>query len=344
MKNFNCACGQTVFFENTHCNQCSYPLGFDPYTLELYRLESAENELMVSTADPEKKFRFCRNRVDFNNCNWLISADDDSEFCVACQLNEIIPNLKKPENLILWSMLESAKRYLLYSLVSLKLPIESRDTNPEHGLAFSFMEDKRSNPLVCEEHVNTGHLNGLITINVAEADHVSREIRRKEMNEPYRTLLGHFRHESGHYYWERIIKNTEYHTEFSSLFGDETIDYAESLNAYYMREDKSGWEDQYISAYCQAHPLEDWAECWAHYLHMHDGLETAANVGMSVPENLQQMSFSERLTYWYELTTKVNAVNRSLGMIDPYPFVLSKPVSEKLAFIDKVIASYRYPN
>ena len=345
MKNFNCHCGQKVFFENTHCTQCKYLLGFAPTTLQMHRLELCDTQNPNMVSSPEGKvFRLCKNGVDFDNCNWLIDEDDDNELCRACRLNDIIPNLSKPENLLLWSMLESAKRHLLYSIFSLNLPLESIEESPEQGLAFRFMEDQSSNPLVEEEHVSTGHLDGLITINVSEADHVSREIRRKELNEPYRTLLGHFRHESGHYFWDRMVKDSEHLDEFRKLFGDETTDYARSLNQYYAREDKSGWEDNYISAYCQAHPLEDWAECWAHYLHMYDGLETAGDNGLLGSDNFEKNDFPKRLEQWYELTMQINAMNRSLGMIDPYPFILSNPVSKKLAFIDRLVMAYSEPN
>ena len=247
-------------------------------------------------------------------------------------------DLKRAKTLRRWSALETAKRHLLYSLLSLRLPIEPQGDGP--ALAFRFVEDRRSNPLADEEHVNSGHLNGMITINMAEADPDWLVSQRQAMNEPYRTLLGHFRHESGHYYWERLIRpNNNFQQEFSALFGDATTDYAAALAAYYARKDKSGWGDRFISAYCQAHPLEDWAECWAHYLHLHDGLETAACMGM-LGVSGQQTDFDARINQWSELTTKINAVNRSLGL-DSYPFTLSDAVRKKLAFIDKVVGSFR---
>ncbi len=329
MKTFYCQCGQKVFFDNNVCTNCGRRLGFDPSTL------------VLASIDDDSKL--CQNTKDYDNCNWLTSNNIDSPYCLSCYLNDIIPNLAKPSNKILWSTLESAKRHLIYTLLCLQLPIQAKTDDVNFGIAFRFMEDHASNPLVTEEHISTGHLNGVITINVAEADPVSREIHRTELNEPYRTLIGHFRHESGHLYWSLLVGQSDQLEAFRQLFGDEREDYGSALDRYHQQGPASGWEDQYISAYCQAHPVEDWAESWAHYLHMFDGLETAVDIGL-ISEDISTLSFVERLNHWYQLTIKVNAMNRSLGLIDPYPFVLSAAVSKKLEFIENVIRRFQQTN
>jgi len=65
--------------------------------------------------------------------------------------------------------------------------------------------------------VLTSHCNGLITLNIAEADDAERERRRVKFHEPYRTLLGHLRHEVAHYYWDRLIANSKWLSGFSRL-------------------------------------------------------------------------------------------------------------------------------
>ena len=194
----------------------------------------------------------------------------------------------------------------------------------------------------------TGHADGVITVNIAEADDAEREKRRAAMHEPYRTLLGHMRHESGHYFWDRLIKGTVEIEEFRSLFGDERADYAQSLSAHYERGAQADWQERFVSEYASSHPWEDWAETWAHYLHMVDTLETAAVCGLSLkprrrdepalpkmpqPESSQPAAFDLLIDSWFPLTYVLNNLNRGLGLVDAYPFVLSPPVVAKLRFV-----------
>lgn len=279
----------------------------------------------------------CRNGTEFDVCNWLVT-DPKSEYCVSCSLNHTIPNLLEPNRRRWWKSLEHAKRRLIYSLISLRLPIVSKQES-EDGLAFQFIEDKRTNPSVYEEHVSTGHDNGLITINIAEADEVSREITRQYTGELYRTLLGHFRHESGHYYYQLFIEKQNRLEEFRVLFGDERQDYGTALENYYANKATMVKDPELISHYAQAHPLEDWAEVWAHYLHMVDTLDTASHY------NMQQGSthwddIDELLVKWSELSMMLNALNRSMGLEDAYPFTLSEGALKKLRFVHGLI----YPN
>ncbi|MDA1372117.1 MAG: putative zinc-binding metallopeptidase [Proteobacteria bacterium] len=323
MKNFNCSCGQTLFFENTRCLACNQQVGFDSQTLEIYAL---------SAVSPE--YRLCKNSADYDVCNWIVS-DPAADYCISCKLNQTVPNLVASHRRRWWKSLEYAKRRLIYSLLSLGLPIIGRDMDA-FGLAFEFIEDKRTNPEVFEDHVNTGHDNGLITINIAEADRVSREISRQYTGELYRTLLGHFRHESGHYYFTRLVSNSEAINQFRELFGDERADYGSALEYYYTNKNTMVKNPELISHYAQAHPTEDWAEVWSHYLHMVDTLETAGRYQM--PQGLtQKNNIDEMLLKWSELSLVLNSLNRSMGLEDAYPFVLSDLTLRKLRFVHGLI-------
>ncbi|MEQ1729598.1 MAG: putative zinc-binding metallopeptidase, partial [Vicinamibacterales bacterium] len=218
----------------------------------------------------------------------------------------------------------------------------------ERGLAFDFKADATdpSAPLVL-----TGHAGGVITINTAEADDAERERRRASMHEPYRTLLGHMRHESGHYYWNRLIEGGPAHDTFRELFGDERQDYAEALRTHYASGAIANWPDTFVSGYASAHPWEDWAETWAHYLHIVDTLDTAAACGLSLrPARLDEpalpaplaaggeATFDHLIDSWFPVTYAMNNLNRGLGLADAYPFVLAPPAVSKLRFIHETIA------
>ena len=324
MKNFICACGNTLYFENTLCLQCGHHVGFDPVIM-----------LMVPAAkNPDSILPLlCKNAIDYSVCNWL--AHDESHYCISCSLNETIPNLMEPNRRYWWQSLENAKRRLLYSILRLRLPIVGKDQD-DQGLAFQFIEDQRTNPEVSEELVTTGHLNGLITVNIAEADLVNRALTRQFTGELYRTLLGHFRHESGHYYYNKLICTKTRLSEFRQLFGDETVDYGAALHKYYAHKNLISHDANMISHYAQSHPLEDWAEVWAHYLHMIDTLETAKDYGLH-QGSIRFDNFEETLTKWSELTLLLNSLNRSMGLEDAYPFVLSELTLRKLRFVHDLI-------
>ena len=263
----------------------------------------------------------------------------------------MIPDLSINQNRALWASTEGAKRRLIYSLLGLRLPLENRQDNPRGGLAFKFLANTL-NPNGSETPVLTGHEDGIITLNIAEADDIYREKTRLAMNEPYRTLVGHFRHEIGHYYWDRIVRDTKFIDGFRAMFGDEREDYDQALKRYYSIGAPSDWQNRFISVYATAHPWEDWAETWAHYLHIQDTLEVALDFGLIDRRvaleskespgtswfSPKPKSFEEKIDAWSELTIALNSINRSMGLRDIYPFVLSKPVVEKLRFISEVIA------
>jgi hypothetical protein len=345
MKLFECqACGQPLYFENGHCESCGRRLGYLPSIQEISALEPEEGH-WKALATPEQRFRFCAN-AEHNACNWLIATEEADQYCLACRHNRTVPDLSVEQNVRRWRSLEIAKRRLFYTLLKLELPLTRRPLDPQ-GLAFDFLADPAENS-PNGPSILTGHDNGLITINIAEADDAERERRRHSMGEPYRTLLGHFRHEIGHYYWNVLVRNDPSLERFRQIFGDERQDYGEALKAHYAHGPKEGWQDEYVSAYAASHPWEDFAETWAHYLHIVDTLETANAFGLRVrprisrgPEMATNIDFDPHheadlnrlVTAWLPLTFAVNSLNRSMGQPDLYPFVLPPAVIAKLAFI-----------
>lgn len=366
MKTFQCVCGNTLHFENTGCLACGRTLGFLPDRGVLSALEAAGEGgwRALHPAAGGGLYRMCGNYKDQNVCNWMMPKADTQRFCRACRLNHLIPNLADEKNRVFWYRIELAKRRLLYTLHGLGLPVVGRDEDPEHGLRFEFLADPADSHGFSAEvgqnrRILTGHRAGLITINLAEADSSAREEMREKMNELYRTLLGHFRHEVGHYYWDRLVRETQWLENFRSLFGDERQDYDAALERYYAQGGPADWRQSFVSAYATSHPWEDWAETWAHYLHMVDTLETAHDFGFAIqgrelrppsatlPEGQQlaaapqatNVSFAELIDDWGALTVALNAVNRSMGLPDAYPFVLSPRTVEKLRFVHQIIAA-----
>lgn len=344
MKNFRCHCGQQIFFENTICNNCKRVLGYDPHLQQLLSLDQIGDNLwqIAGTLMSNHQYRLCHNYLEHKVCNWLVDTTESDNYCLSCRLTQTIPNLSIPQNIGRWAALESAKRRLIHTLLSLHLPIITKQQDAVKGINFVFIEDQRFNPNVAEEHVMTGHINGTITINLAETDSVNREATRQAMNESYRTLLGHFRHESGHYYWDLLLKDSQHLEEFHTHFGDEKLDYSTALQSYYAQGPQKNWQQYYISAYAQSHPLEDWAESWAHYLHMVDTLDTAHTFNLTF-NKLIPNDFDIWLQEWIQLTIIMNSLNRSMGLPDAYPFILSPTATEKLRFIHHVISDQRNP-
>jgi hypothetical protein len=354
VKIFRCqSCGQVVYFENTHCMNCGTVLGFLPDRLLLSGLEAAGNDLwrpLASQAE-ERLYRMCRNYSGEQVCNWMVSEHRQSVFCDACRFNQTIPDLMVPGNKALWQRLETAKRRLMYSLLQLGLPLISKQEDPGNGLAFAFLADP--DPLFAESaRTITGHEHGLITINIAEADDVARERTRQDLTEPYRTLLGHFRHESGHYYWYPLARIPGWLAEFRLRFGDERRDYAAAMRDNYQLGPPADWQSRFVSPYAAAHPWEDWAETWAHCLHIIDVLETAWVFRLRVSpggKRDEQMisepefdpyrsdSLERVIDHWLPLTYAVNSLNRSMGQPDLYPFVLSPPMLSKLGFVHQAM-------
>ncbi len=349
MQIFSCDhCGHPVFFENVQCLHCGSALAFLPDRLTMAAIVAVPDQTMglwqrCTPDNPPAQYRLCQNQLDHQACNFAVRADGGNPLCVSCRQTRILPDLSTPSNHERWYRIENAKRRLYYTLARLGLADETAESP-----RYEFLADLPGGPPVM-----TGHNEGLITLNIAEADDDERAKRRVQLFEPYRTLLGHLRHESGHYYWDRLIRNGPRLGDFRALFGDDSIDYMQALQAHYAAGDqKPDWRDQYVSAYAASHPWEDWAETWAHYLHMVDLLETAASYRTRIvvpsadgaqpsrpadPFSHEQDNFDAWISQWVPVTLLVNSLNRSLGQNDAYPFALSAVALQKLRFVHDVI-------
>jgi hypothetical protein len=349
MRLFACdKCNQVVHFDNRQCVRCNHRLGFLPDDLAMYALEPLDGEGWHLAGHRDRNVRFCAN-AGLDICNWLIGEGDDGDFCLACRHNRLVPNTDTPDGVDRWRNIGQAQRHLFYSLLRLKLPHPDRQQDPEGGLVFDFLED------IVQSDGNvvaamTGHEEGVIAIRAAEADGVTRELARTSMNEPYRTLLGHFRHETGHFIWNKLVRDRDVFDGFRAVFGDERQDYAAALQNHYANGAPSGWQDNFISAYAAVHPWEDFAECFAHYLHIVDILETAHAFGIAIdPPGHEEMAAKvdfnpylarnaeQLVSAWIPLSVAINAIQRSMGQPDSYPFVLSPPVVAKLEYIHQLV-------
>lgn len=347
MKLFRCDhCGNVLYFENIVCEQCGHALGYWHATDMLVSLEPEDGHFIAPRLAGQK-FVYCANAQQ-GACNWLVEFNPGGDpFCRACRHNGIVPPMDTPANIANWQVIERAKKRLFYSLLRFSLPLATRNEDPIHGLSFEFLSDEAS-----AQPVMTGHDNGVITLSLAEADDAERERRRTSMHEPYRTLLGHFRHEIGHYYWDLLVDNTPAIDRFRALFGDERPDYGEALQRHYAQGAPPDWQQNYISAYATSHPWEDWAETWAHLLHIVDTTEMASAFGVRLNpavdtsgelktridfDPYRLASIEALIEHWVPLSSLINNLNRAVGQRDAYPFVLTPSVVAKLGFILDVV-------
>jgi hypothetical protein len=357
---YRCRCQRVVFFGNTQCLGCQAPLGYEPLTGRVYALDPGPATdlwwLAGTRGNQAALHRRCANLDSPAGCNWLVKVDSFAHniqtLCISCRLNRTIPDLTIAENGVLWGRLEWAKRRVISSLLSFGLPVASRvSEDPERGLAFDLLRSTGGGPPVL-----TGHEDGIVTLNIEEADDATRERVRAQMGEPYRTLVGHFRHETGHYYWDRLVRGASWMDGFRELFGDERNDYAAALRQYHAQGPPHDWQARFVSAYASAHPWEDWAETWAHYLHMVDTLATAMSFGLNQsgadlafdpvqanllyrPRDPGAQGFLAFLNAWVQLTAVMNELSRGMGQQDFYPFALPRPAVAKLQFIHMLVKS-----
>lgn len=346
-RSWRCRCGSHIFFGNTQCLSCQAQLGYEPLRGALLPLPVLD--------DTGEALAHCANR-EANGCNWLLTTEDAQAhggLCRACRLNRTVPDLSVPDNQRAWTAIEAAKRRLVSQLLALGLPVRSRlDEDPQRGLMFDFLRPLPDAPVM------TGHANGLITLNIEEADDARREHLRQTLHEPYRTLLGHLRHEVGHYYWDRLVRDTHWLEPFRARFGNEQEDYAAALQRHYAHGPAADWQGRCITAYASTHPWEDWAETFAHYLHMVDTVDTALSYGLSAddveiqfqpfgaealdsPEDAER--FLHLLNGWLELTAVLNELSRSMGQPDFYPFVLGPVAVAKLHLVHRVVMTADHP-
>jgi hypothetical protein len=348
MKLFKCQrCAALLYFENTQCTSCAHRLGYLPQKAVMSALES-EGDAWRALAVPQSRYRLCAN-AELDACNWLIPAESAEPYCIACRHNHLVPDLAIDDNLTRWRKLEAAKHRMFYGILALDLPLASLADDPATGLVFDVLAGP---PSPTDSAVITGHENGRITVNLAEADDAERERVRQQMAEPYRTLLGHFRHEIGHYYWDRLVRDAGRQEAFRAQFGDERLDYQQALADHSARGPAADWQERFVSSYASMHPWEDFAETWAHYLHIVDTLEMAGAFGLRVHPRIAatdaldtEIDFdpyragdvARLVEAWLPLTFAVNSLNRSMGQPDLYPFRLTPVVIAKLGFVHDLV-------
>jgi hypothetical protein len=326
MRQLHCPkCRTATFFELGQCSTCETLLAFN---VKLFAFEA------LKSAVP------CANRT-LIGCNW--SVDDGHPFCHSCRLTRTIPNLGSDRNVMLWKRVETAKRRLVYDLARLDLPLAIRSGSQ---ISFDILSDATAGfPIL------TGHRAGLITLNLAEADDAERESRRVAFREPYRTLLGHFRHEVGHFYWEILVGQTSLKSAFQLIFGYESRSYDAALKDYHQRAERCYDREAFISEYATSHPWEDWAETFAHFLHIVATLDSAAALPLTLDERSRQTledpyveaDFEALLASWSPVAYSINELNRSMGLNDAYPFQLSPVVRGKLHFVHMAMLNFRQP-
>ena len=331
-------CGQHLTFENSVCLSCGSRIAFSLPEMAMLVIASGEDSEHGGAVD-SSDYRLCAN-LHVAECNWLVKRDfttTEADLCVSCQLTRTRPNDSDTKAMAAYAGAERAKRRLIAELSELKLPIVGRDVDPQYGLAFDLLSSE-------SEKVFTGHEDGVITLDLAEGDDVHREQLRIAMAEPYRTLLGHFRHEIGHYYFYRLVGTDPQYLERSKeLFGDPEADYQAALDRHYSQGAPPNWEQTFVSSYATMHAAEDWAETFAHYLHIRDTLDTSAAFGIAPAgatfdrRALGPSAFDNMIEMWLPLAWSLNMVNRSMGRDDLYPFVLPQAVLDKMRFIHTII-------
>ncbi|WP_029287698.1 putative zinc-binding metallopeptidase [Cellulomonas sp. HZM] len=350
MRDFRCPrCGATTLIESTTCDACGLEVGLHPTSRTFHPAPTQGAEVDGQWWYP------CGNRPW--GCNWLVRADSGAGTCFSCRLTRRRPDEGDTLALEALATTSTDKRRLLLQLAELGLPVRPWYER-EGGLGFDLVSSRSDG-----ERVTIGHANGIVTIDLAESLDAHREALRVSLGEPYRTMLGHFRHEVGHYFEWVLVEQTAWIDECRELFGDERASYRDAIARHYREGAPADWVDTHISEYATMHPWEDFAECFAHYLHMHDTLTVAAAGGLELhgdavldssldPDrravapraSYADATMAELLDDWLPLAAFFNRVNRAMGKADLYPFGIVDAVARKLAFVHRVVAASRVPD
>lgn len=338
MERSQCKCGNTLFFESSVCVKCKRDVGWCPACRRITSLEPhPKGGFVCNTKGCGTRVLKCDNYFTHNVCNRTLVADKakPGALCDYCRFNRVIPNLGVPANKVKWARIEAAKRRVLYDFDRLSLVYGAATDGVNPPLVFDFKTDggdgNRYRGVAGGEQVFTGHDNGVITLNLKEADPVQREASRIEFGEAHRTLVGHFRHEMGHYIWETMIKGKR-EKECVALFGDHNaVSYGDALNAYYQNGPKPDWQTSFVSAYATMHPWEDFAETFANYLDLMASIETARDGKLTTVRD--EAKFDDLAAEYVRLGLVLNELNRGVGLIDFLPEIIVEPVRKKMAFM-----------
>jgi hypothetical protein len=339
MRTFSCQCGIRLFFENTQCLACGRDVGWCEACGQIASFLKHNDHFVCDNCG--QVAQKCHNFSVEQVCNRFVATDPELSqdgLCTSCVLTETIPDLAIEINRVKWRRLEQAKRRLLYQLDLLNLPYGG----VVPALSFDFKGNVLADDCVYRkgeetEYVYTGHADGKITINIDEADDVKREQLRVDMNEAQRTLIGHFRHEVGHYYWQLLVQGTD-EEAFMAIFGDHNNpNYGTALTQYYANGPRPDWALNYVSAYSTAHPWEDFAETFALYLDIRSVLDTAEHLKLPLPAMKMNDECTRYITAYQKLGIIVNEINRCLGIFDLVPEIIAEPVVKKLTYVHQLI-------
>ncbi len=327
MKTGRCRCGNRIFFNNHRCLTCDAVLG---HCLPCGSLTSFSDDKQSSICDTCGTVVHACTNQSHGVCNSFNKSPNT--LCRFCEFTSVIPPLKQPESVRRWAMMESAKRRLLSQLEDLSLPPFIDDVQQTHPLSFEFLENSVD---ACGQtkNVTTGHEHGLITINLAEADSVHRERLRVDLGEPQRTLIGHMRHEIGHYIdWSWACRMAA--DEYRALFGDpDSIDYSEAMKRHYDEGPPSNWANHYVSAYATMHPWEDFAETVNVYLDIMAIATTATELGQSELDLSATADAGQLVSSVLKIVVEVSEYNFDLGLMPLLPERIPPAVIEKLAYV-----------
>ncbi|WP_375398157.1 putative zinc-binding metallopeptidase [uncultured Sphingomonas sp.] len=345
MSSLSCPnCHRLLASDSVDCRGCGRRVGFEPGCGHFHALDPDGD--WYGPHGRALPLKPCGNAW-LGVCNWLVA--DDGPMCAGCKYNRVIPDLTIAGTLRRWTAIEIAKKQTIHALIRLGIPPLTRAQDPR-GLVFDFLYDPAAEQGLAPS-LTTGHQSGLVTVNLIEADGVARERARRDLGEPYRTLVGHFRHELGHYYWHRLVEFTNDLLPFRALFGDERVDYAAAQRSFYAQPGSSHSQDDFVSRYATMHPWEDFAETFAHYLHIVDTLDTIGALGVSIDFTAGASTQSACVAFdpftadtatlieaWVPLSSAVNAINRSMGQPDLYPFRITPQVALKIDFVNRLLA------
>src|SRR5215207_378700 len=329
-------CGHRLAFSAQRCDVCSSEIGYVPQLRGLRSLTPPDGA-GVYDAEGDRLWR-CLNAAW--GCNWMLSAGSDTEWCRSCRLTRGRPDLARVDAVAAWVAAEAAKRQLVHQLDKLELPIVARSADAPDGLAFDLVD-------VPGHAVVTGHLDGVVTLDLAETDDRYRDDLRRTLCEPFRTVIGHLRHEVAHYYWPRLVGQTNEVGGFRRLFGDERDDYRQAMDRYYAGGAPAWSADQHITPYAASHPFEDWAETFAHYLHIIYAAETAIahrfmpdGADVTIEQLVEMPDFAGAVATWRQISAAVNDISESLGNAAVYPLDPVGVVVDKLNFVHRQVTAH----
>lgn len=340
MRIFHCdRCGGVVAFSAHRCPSCEAPLGYVDVERDIRVLTPTDDAVSYRIDGHDRLDWRCLNAAW--GCNWMLPAGSENSWCRSCQLTRGRPDEGRQEAVEAWMAAEAAKRRLVHQLDTLALPIEIRSSSAPDGLAFDLVH-------LPGEGGITGHLDGVVTLDLAETDEGHRDDLRRQLGEPFRTVIGHLRHEIGHHYWPRLVGQSDELDRFRRLFGDERVDYAQAVDRHYSGGNTSWDPTRFVTAYAASHPLEDWAETFAHYLHIIDAVDTAVahdlvpprSAGVLVADVIGELELTDILDAWRPINNAVNAIAETLGAPAVYPFEPVGVVVDKLAFVHGQISAH----